>query len=142
MGEGRGQCARGRLLWAEKSAAGGHLLPGWTDRKGCGKPGFIGFFYMARHLLRNAQEFVGRYSCAALLEFRHVLCSGRSIIGDRCPQGTRIVEVIHANHRRQSGLRKLVRLDIIERIGFDRSGNWLGRLRRFDDIAGNHERAA
>ncbi len=44
MQDGRGQCARRRLLWAEKSAASGQLLPGSPDRIGCGKAWFYWVF--------------------------------------------------------------------------------------------------
>jgi EF-hand domain pair len=77
-----------------------------------------------------------------LLEFCHVLCSGRCVIGPRCPQGADIVEIVCANHRRQPERCKSVRSVILEWFGFDRRGNWLGRQRLFADFAGNHERAA
>jgi hypothetical protein len=45
-----------------------------------GKPVFIGFFALARRLLMNLHELSAAIG-AALLEFRHVICSGRCIIG-------------------------------------------------------------
>src|SRR5689334_6960521 len=53
MGEGREQCRHGRLLWAEKSAAAGSYCRVGRMETDAAKSGFIGFFVMARRLLRN-----------------------------------------------------------------------------------------
>src|SRR3954471_19274356 len=94
MQQDRGQSTRERLLWAEKSAGAGSYCRvggGVSDRR---KPGFIAFFCMARRLLRNMRTNCRPLSRVALLEFCHVLCSGRCVIGHRCPQGADIVEII------------------------------------------------
>jgi hypothetical protein len=56
MQGGREQCARGRLLWAEKSAASGSYCRVYPRGRDAGMPGFIGFFALARRLLINMQE--------------------------------------------------------------------------------------
>src|SRR5262249_51449959 len=56
MQGGQGQCARGRLLWAEKSAADGSYCLVRLREGDAGMPGFIGFFALARRLLINMQE--------------------------------------------------------------------------------------
>src|SRR4029078_2246476 len=56
MQGGREQCDRQALLWAEKSAAAGIYCRAWRIGADAGKPGFIGFFIMARRLLKNMHE--------------------------------------------------------------------------------------
>src|SRR5437879_5044351 len=143
MGEGWGQCVRGRLLLAGKICRSGQLLPGVADRNGRGKAWFYWVFCMAWRLLRNMHE-LSAANGAALLEFCHVLCFGRCVVGDRCPQGADVVEVVvRAIHRPQPGRQEPVRPHVLGFVGFGRRG--LGfriRRRRFADIAPNHECAA
>jgi hypothetical protein len=60
MQGGRGQSDRQAVLWAGKICRSGQLLPGLPGGTDAGKPGFIGFFIMARRLLMNMHELIGR----------------------------------------------------------------------------------
>ena len=141
MQGGRGQCDRHAVLWAEKSAGAGSYCRACGIGTDAEKPGFIGFFIMACRLLRNMQE-LSAATGAALLEFCHVPCFGRCVVGHRCPQGADVVEVVvRAIHRAQPGRQESVRSDVLGFVGCGRFG--LGfRRPLFADIAADHERAA
>src|SRR4051812_34765721 len=63
MQQGRGQCARRRPLWAEKSAAAGSYCPVRRVQSDAPKPGFIGFFVLARRLLINMHDLSAANAC-------------------------------------------------------------------------------
>src|SRR5947207_15820406 len=65
MGEGWGQCVRGRLLLAGKICRGGQLLPGLSDRNGCRKAWFYWVFLHGTALAekRVHERAVGRCRC-------------------------------------------------------------------------------
>ena len=63
MQQGRGQCARRRLLWAEKSAAAGSYCRVCRVQSDAPKPGFIGFFVLARRLLINMHDLSAANAC-------------------------------------------------------------------------------
>ncbi len=126
-----------------KICRNGQLLPGSPDRTRGGKPGFIGFFCIGTALAENTHRTICRPPIgAATLEFCHVICSGRCVIGHRCPQGADIVEIVCADHRRRPERHRacsaLPSSNPSASIG---SGNGSGGSGSHD-IAGNHERAA
>ena len=97
MQEGRGQCGRRRLLWAEKSAGAGSYCRVRRIGIGCGKAWFYWVFLHGTALAeKHVHDELSAAIRAALLEFCHVPCSGRCVIGDRCPQGADVVEVVVA----------------------------------------------
>ena len=130
------------LLWAEKSAGAGSYCRASRIGIGYGK---AWFYWVFLHGTALAEKHVHELSAAiraALLEFRHVLCSGRCVIGHRCPQGADVVEIVCANHRRQPG-RARARSICRPRMRRLRSVRGFRiRRRRFADIAADHERAA
>ena len=114
MQGGRGQCERQALLWAEKSAAAGIYCRASRVGTDAGKPGFIGFFVLARRLLKYMHE-LSAATARCLLEFCHVPCFGRCVVGHRCPQGADVVEVVvRAIHRRQPERQEPVRSIVLE----------------------------
>src|SRR5205807_9592530 len=77
----------------EKSAGAGSYCRALRIGTDAGRPGCIGFFIMAWRLLRNMHE-LSAATGAAVAELCHVPCFGRRGVGDRCPQGADVVEVV------------------------------------------------
>ena len=143
MQEGRGQCARGRSPVGGKICRSGQLLPGSPDGAGCGKAWFYWVFRNGTALAdQQAANVVGRVA-RPCWSSRHVLCSGRCVIGHRCPQGADIVEiVVRAIHRRSARPPRTRSICVLATlVGFEPCAGFR-RRQRFADIAADHERAA
>ena len=135
---------RQALLWAEKSAAAGSYCRVRRTGSDTRKAWFYWVFLHGTALAEKSgtERAVGRVR-AALLEFRHVICSGRCVVGHRCPQGADIVEIVVAQSTGVSqNATSAFDLPSSNASASTGSGTGSGGAAVRIDFAGDHERAA
>src|SRR6476620_4615618 len=76
MQGGRGQCERGRLLWAGKICRSRQLLPGSPGAIGCAKAWFYWVFRIGTTLADQHARPVGRHACGLVWSLAMFLALG------------------------------------------------------------------